>query len=273
MLLWHGSRLTNWVGILSQGLRVAPPEAPVTGYMVCSHALLSLVHYGVHPPPLPSPPPSPLFFPFPPLPYPPTPSPYPQFGKGVYFADMCSKSANYCFATKKKNDGVLLLCEVRHTLHGCAVGGVKSNMADHCRWPLAPPMTWWPLTTMPINCPGASTAHEDWAKPTQTLTRSTPCEQDGRLETPFLLHFQCNCSLSSPSLPSPPLPLGVSSRPDGCVVPLGPAISSGVNNPRGYTLQYNGMCSCGRALPLPHLLLLLTVCVQSMWSTTPAKLR
>lgn len=31
MLLWHGSRLTNWVGILSQGLRIAPPEAPVTG--------------------------------------------------------------------------------------------------------------------------------------------------------------------------------------------------------------------------------------------------
>ena len=35
MLLWHGSRLTNWVGILSQGLRIAPPEAPITGYMVC----------------------------------------------------------------------------------------------------------------------------------------------------------------------------------------------------------------------------------------------
>ena len=33
MLLWHGSRLTNWAGILSQGLRVAPPEAPITGYM------------------------------------------------------------------------------------------------------------------------------------------------------------------------------------------------------------------------------------------------
>ncbi|CAB4016738.1 poly [ADP-ribose] polymerase 2-like, partial [Paramuricea clavata] len=32
-LLWHGSRLTNWVGILTQGLRIAPPEAPVTGYM------------------------------------------------------------------------------------------------------------------------------------------------------------------------------------------------------------------------------------------------
>lgn len=34
MLLWHGSRVTNWAGILSQGLRIAPEEAPVTGYMV-----------------------------------------------------------------------------------------------------------------------------------------------------------------------------------------------------------------------------------------------
>lgn len=28
-LLWHGSRATNYAGILSQGLRIAPPEAPV----------------------------------------------------------------------------------------------------------------------------------------------------------------------------------------------------------------------------------------------------
>ncbi|XP_006818261.1 poly [ADP-ribose] polymerase 2-like isoform X2 [Saccoglossus kowalevskii] len=67
MLLWHGSRLTNYVGILSKGLRIAPPEAPVTGYM---------------------------------------------FGKGIYFADMSSKSANYCFATKSNNVGFCLLCEV-----------------------------------------------------------------------------------------------------------------------------------------------------------------
>eukprot|EP00747_Dinoflagellata_sp_TGD_P100722 gnl/TRDRNA2_/TRDRNA2_168120_c1_seq1.p1 gnl/TRDRNA2_/TRDRNA2_168120_c1~~gnl/TRDRNA2_/TRDRNA2_168120_c1_seq1.p1 ORF type:complete len:406 (-),score=114.97 gnl/TRDRNA2_/TRDRNA2_168120_c1_seq1:27-1124(-) len=66
-LLWHGSRLTNWCGILSQGLRIAPPEAPTTGYM---------------------------------------------FGKGVYFADMVSKSANYCFTSKEKNTGVMLLAEV-----------------------------------------------------------------------------------------------------------------------------------------------------------------
>ncbi|KAJ4910229.1 Poly [ADP-ribose] polymerase 2 [Raphanus sativus] len=67
MLLWHGSRLTNWVGILSQGPRIPPPEAPVTGY---------------------------------------------RFGKGVYFADMFSKSANYCYANSGSTDGVLLLCKV-----------------------------------------------------------------------------------------------------------------------------------------------------------------
>lgn len=67
MLLWHGSRLTNFVGILSQGLRIAPPEAPTTGYM---------------------------------------------FGKGVYFADLVSKSAQYCFTDKKNPVGLMLLSEV-----------------------------------------------------------------------------------------------------------------------------------------------------------------
>jgi len=65
-LLWHGSRLTNWVGILNQGLRIAPPEAPVSGYM---------------------------------------------FGKGVYFADCISKSANYC-NVQAGGTGLLFLCEV-----------------------------------------------------------------------------------------------------------------------------------------------------------------
>lgn len=66
-LLWHGSRTTNFAGILSQGLRIAPPEAPVTGYM---------------------------------------------FGKGIYFADMVSKSANYCCTNSESDTGLLLLCEV-----------------------------------------------------------------------------------------------------------------------------------------------------------------
>lgn len=66
-LLWHGSRLTNYVGILSHGLKIAPPEAPCTGYM---------------------------------------------FGKGIYFADMVSKSANYCCTSTNNSTGLMLLCEV-----------------------------------------------------------------------------------------------------------------------------------------------------------------
>lgn len=42
-LLWHGSRTTNFGGILSQGLRIAPPEAPKNGYMFGKRSyLLSL---------------------------------------------------------------------------------------------------------------------------------------------------------------------------------------------------------------------------------------
>ncbi|ALC45395.1 Parp, partial [Drosophila busckii] len=66
-LLWHGSRLTNFVGILSHGLKIAPPEAPPTGYM---------------------------------------------FGKGIYFADMVSKSANYCCTSQQNSTGLMLLSEV-----------------------------------------------------------------------------------------------------------------------------------------------------------------
>ncbi|EMP24541.1 Poly [ADP-ribose] polymerase 1, partial [Chelonia mydas] len=66
-LLWHGSRATNFAGIFSQGLRIAPPEAPVTGYM---------------------------------------------FGKGIYFADMVSKSANYCHTSQTDPIGLILLGEV-----------------------------------------------------------------------------------------------------------------------------------------------------------------
>ena len=32
-LLWHASRVCNFVGILSSGLRIAPPEAPASGYL------------------------------------------------------------------------------------------------------------------------------------------------------------------------------------------------------------------------------------------------
>ncbi|EEA24474.1 hypothetical protein TMatcc_007576 [Talaromyces marneffei ATCC 18224] len=67
-LLWHGSRSTNFGGILSQGLRIAPPEAPANGYM---------------------------------------------FGKGVYFADISTKSAGYCASHSSRGIGLMLLCEVQ----------------------------------------------------------------------------------------------------------------------------------------------------------------
>lgn len=66
-LLWHGSGYFNFGGILSQGLRIAPPEAPSTGYM---------------------------------------------FGKGVYFADVASKSVGYCRTSASNGFGLMLLCNV-----------------------------------------------------------------------------------------------------------------------------------------------------------------
>ncbi|XP_001604917.1 poly [ADP-ribose] polymerase isoform X2 [Nasonia vitripennis] len=79
-LLWHGSRVTNFGGILSQGLRIAPPEAPINGYM---------------------------------------------FGKGIYFADMVSKSANYCCTNKIDSTGLLLLCDV-------ALGNTYERYSGDC---------------------------------------------------------------------------------------------------------------------------------------------
>lgn len=134
-LLWHGSRLTNWVGILSQGLRIAPPEAPSTGYM---------------------------------------------FGKGIYFADISSKSANYCFATPTKDEGLLLLCEVAlgntHDLVAADNDASKLPKGKH-------------------SIKGLGRMVPD---PTQTVK-----------------------------------------LPDGCEVPLGTPIDTGLTNKSGYTLNYN----------------------------------
>lgn len=35
-----------------------------------------------------------------------------MFGKGIYFADMVSKSANYCHTTPSNSTGLILLGEV-----------------------------------------------------------------------------------------------------------------------------------------------------------------
>ncbi|KAL8276557.1 hypothetical protein RQP46_011047 [Phenoliferia psychrophenolica] len=55
-LLWHGSRASNYGGILSQGLRIAPPEAPMSGYLSAGEGLLMLVEVQLGPPPFYQPP-------------------------------------------------------------------------------------------------------------------------------------------------------------------------------------------------------------------------
>lgn len=87
-LLWHGSRTTNFGGILSQGLRIAPPEAPVNGY---------------------------------------------AFGKGVYMADISSKSANYCMAGMSGGHGLLLLCEAELGNPMYEIPSGNSNAEEECK--------------------------------------------------------------------------------------------------------------------------------------------
>lgn len=79
-LLWHGSRITNFVSIIKNGLKISPQ---VHGSM---------------------------------------------FGRGIYFADMVSKSANYC-QTSSSTEGLLALCEV-------ALGNVHElYQAQNCQGP------------------------------------------------------------------------------------------------------------------------------------------
>ncbi|KAJ5817241.1 hypothetical protein N7447_009474 [Penicillium robsamsonii] len=87
-LLWHGSRSTNFGGILSQGLRIAPPEAPVNGYM---------------------------------------------FGKGVYLADISSKSANYCCPYNSGGMGLLLLCDAELGAPMLELDGASYNAGEEAR--------------------------------------------------------------------------------------------------------------------------------------------
>lgn len=41
MLLWHGSGVPNFISILSRGLLICPPEAPITGHLFGEVSFLS----------------------------------------------------------------------------------------------------------------------------------------------------------------------------------------------------------------------------------------
>lgn len=94
-LLWHGSRLTNFVSILSSGLKIAPPEAPGKYIFFPSIKMQNLFQtFNLHK-----------------LNNKISATGY-MFGKGIYFADVVSKAANYCLTNRTNNVALLLLCEV-----------------------------------------------------------------------------------------------------------------------------------------------------------------
>ena len=140
MLLWHGSRLSNFAGITSQGLRIAPPEAPASGWMFGKSDSSLIAHHtstrAAHPHATPlthcsslccvcvlqgsgqqnssSPPPCARESPF---------TVHSHLLcvctlRAQYFADMVSKSAQYCFTNRQEPTACMLLCEV-------ALGGMN----------------------------------------------------------------------------------------------------------------------------------------------------
>ncbi|KAF9014771.1 PARP-domain-containing protein [Hymenopellis radicata] len=92
LLLWHGSRTANFAGILKQGLRIAPPEAPVNGYMYGKGVYFADVIFRV-------------------------------LLSRVRVIQPGNRSSGFNFCRLSENKGVLLLCEVAakpfyHKKHG-----------------------------------------------------------------------------------------------------------------------------------------------------------
>ena len=152
-LLWHGSRTTNFPGILSQGLRIAPPEAPVNGYM---------------------------------------------FDKGIYLADIVSKSANYCCASASDNTGLLLLCEAQlgDPMYECQ--GADYHAATKCKQ--AGRLATKGLgKTAPLKWEDAGVVHEDLAGVQMPMVTGQEANVTGDASKGNYLSLQYNevCPLSS----------------------------------------------------------------------------
>lgn len=120
-----------------------------------------------------------------------------MFGKGIYFADMSSKSANYCYPTAKKNTGLVLLSEVKSDFY------FRSKPKGKC---------------LQVSL---GKIHE-------------------------LLHADNNADRLAEGFSSvkglgstAPNPKNSLILDDGLEIPMGPPESTNVNNPQGYTLNYN----------------------------------
>jgi poly [ADP-ribose] polymerase 2/3/4 len=95
-------------------LRIAPPEAPATGYM---------------------------------------------FGKGIYLADMSSKSANYCFSYNSGGTGLLLLCEAELGDPMYELTDAQSSAGEEAK-KQGKVATWGKGTTTPLKWKDAACIHE-----------------------------------------------------------------------------------------------------------------
>ncbi|KAI5268202.1 PARP-domain-containing protein [Aureobasidium subglaciale] len=144
-LLWHGSRTTNYGGILSQGLRIAPPEAPVNGYM---------------------------------------------FGKGIYLADMSSKSANYCSPYDSDGHALLLLCEAELGKPMQTLTDASYNAAETAK-ELGAFSTWGQGKTSPKAWKDAGCIHPSLAGATMPDTTQDP--GDTNVPGAYLLYNEYIC--------------------------------------------------------------------------------
>ncbi|XP_035216657.1 poly [ADP-ribose] polymerase tankyrase-like isoform X2 [Stegodyphus dumicola] len=115
MLLWHGTRLSNFLAILSRGLQVAPLGVQMQGDL---------------------------------------------FGKGIYFADMFTKSQKYCLQNNSSNTKCILLCEVAlgdvqevNNLEVDASAKYDSVKAVGHRQPDPAMSVYWQGMTIPLGTP------------------------------------------------------------------------------------------------------------------------
>ncbi|KAL2019003.1 hypothetical protein VTK56DRAFT_10168 [Thermocarpiscus australiensis] len=144
-LLWHGSRCTNFGGILSQGLKIAPPEAPSTGW---------------------------------------------AFGKGIYLADMSSKSANYCCSSLSGGNALLLLCEAElgNPMLELTCGSYTAGDDAKKKGMVA---TWGKGRTGPLKWKNASCVHPSLAGVTMPDTSVPP--GDTNVPNPYLYYNEYIC--------------------------------------------------------------------------------
>ena len=166
LLLWHGSRLTNFASIISNGLKIS---AQVNGSM---------------------------------------------FGRGIYFADMISKSANYCFPPlgtpcPQSDDVILVLCEVAlgnmHQLYQASnivnlppgkhsVKGIGQTVPDPLHVHTRPDGVVIPFGK-PTRYNNNTTQHYSVTNTTQVFNVITPLQQPGLLFNEYIVYNEAQVKI------------------------------------------------------------------------------